>query len=622
MAKHHLRPVLALTGLLAAALLGGCAARPTTYQPGQSVPCAAFGGQKTAPCTFTGDLTLDMTGDAAADAPFNRFTLQYTLSGPVHGTVHYQTAQGAASEEFYLSETQTSFSQLIDGYLQGATATRLEGITLCPLWEGPVTLQLHAATLDTLEVLPDVLLVENDRYRLGVKLSWGGGVSLLEDKQSPRDDITNLLNCHDTGRLIQQSYYGVREYDGYVNGHYMGGAWAYNPVQGGDQYGNRSKIVDVRRTDTSVTVVSRPLDWAKKNCPTQAYYTNTYTLEQDVVRVDNTVLDFSGYPHIDANQELPAFYTVSALGTFVYYGGAAPWTQDALTYLPDMTFWANNPDGMRSLSPDNTETWCAWVDGDGYGVGLYTPGTSLFCAGRYQYNGSTSDRSDATNYVAPVCQLTLPCYQPLSYSYLLGAGTVEQLRAAFTAHRDFVDNAELRQPLVGVDFTALTFDGEEALACFGAANQTKLRYADGCAVLQATESSGADPFINLRYAKSEQPLDAGDYPYLVLTYRTGADNSPHASKAEVFLATDTLREAKGGCSQTFVLQTDGAFHSQVLSLGALPYWKGRINLLRLDYFSNARAGDTFYLYSLLLAKDADEAQRLADQQLAAAQAAT
>lgn len=610
-----------LCTLGAVAMLGGCAPTPAEGPGEGSLPCAAFSGQLPAPCTFSEPLTLDFGADAGAKADFNRFTLLYTLSGPVRGQVVYQTDDGAYNEEFYLSETQNTFSQLIDGYLQGKTAQRLSSITLEPLLAGPVTLQLQGAALDTLEVLPDVLEVENDRYRLGVKLSWGGGISLLQDKRSPREDIGNLLNCHDTGRLIQQSYYGVREYDSYENGRFMDSRWAYNPVQGGDQYGNRSKIVDVRYTENSVTVVSRPLDWAKDNCPTQAYYTNTYTLDKDVVRVDNTVLDFSGYPHADANQELPAFYTVSALGNFVYYGGRAPWSGDTLTWRRELPFWAGEPDCECHLSPDNTECWCAWVDDSDYGVGLYTPGVEVLYAGRFAYNGSTSPDDDATNYVAPLCVLTLPCYRPLSYSYLLAAGTVEELRAAFSARQAFATNDDLRQPLEGVDFTALTFGGEEDFVCFGASNQTRLQYADGCAVLQATESQVADPYIALRYAKSEPALDAQDFPYLVLTYRTDAENSDRADTAELFLATDAQRTAKAGCSQRFALETDGEFHSQVLQPGGLPYWDGRINLLRLDYFSDAREGDTFRLYSLLLAKDEQEAQRLAEQQLAAAKAA-
>ena len=42
-------------------------------------------------------------------------------------------------------------------------------------------------------------------------------------------------------------------------------------------------------------------------------------------KVDNRFVDFSAYTHTAASQELPAFYTVSALGTFCMYTGSSPW---------------------------------------------------------------------------------------------------------------------------------------------------------------------------------------------------------------------------------------------------------------------------------------------------------
>jgi pseudouridine-5'-phosphate glycosidase len=59
----------------------------------------------------------------------------------------------------------------------------------------------------------------------------------------------------------------------------------------------------------SIYVKCRPLDWAKKNVLTPSYMENTYTLCDGYVKVDNRFVDFSGYTHRNADQELPAFYT-------------------------------------------------------------------------------------------------------------------------------------------------------------------------------------------------------------------------------------------------------------------------------------------------------------------------
>ena len=36
----------------------------------------------------------------------------------------------------------------------------------------------------------------------------------------------------------------------------------------------------------------------------------------------------------------------------------------------------------------NTETWCAWVDSNDYGIGLFTPNVEILLVGRFGYNGS------------------------------------------------------------------------------------------------------------------------------------------------------------------------------------------------------------------------------------------
>jgi hypothetical protein len=106
---------------------------------------------------------------------------------------------------------------------------------------------------------------------------------------------------------------------------------------------------------------------------------------------------------------------------------------------------------------------------------------------------------------------------------------------------------------------------------------------------------------------------------MVITYRTAEENSKDAATMELFLSTDLLREAKGGYSTWTPLQTDGAFHSEVLPLSETGFWNGRINLVRFDYFTDGKEGDTMYLYSILLAENEAQAEKLAAAQLKAAE---
>lgn len=177
-----------------------------------------------------------------------------------------------------------------------------------------------------------------------------GGISYLEDLCDGDDSITNLLNSHDTGRLIQQSYYGTNSAP-YKPANYNRNTWYYNPVQGGDQHNNR-------------------------------------------------FIDFSGYTHRNAHQELPAFYTISYLSNFVYYAGNQAWSGDTLTTKADLAVWAGNTDAYFKLK--SRETWGAWVAPTGYGIEVYTPIARILLAGRHQYNGSKDAPADAINYVAPL----------------------------------------------------------------------------------------------------------------------------------------------------------------------------------------------------------------------------
>lgn len=381
---------------------------------------------------FPGALTF--TFPAVSARSFNYYTLRYSADGPLAGTVCYETRDGSREEDFYLEPGDgVSFSSLTDGYLEGEKAHGISAITFRPLGTDSGALRLQALDVSLRPVQKEeTVYLENGRYKVGVHLQWGGGLNYFEDKQDGDETVSNMLNCHDTGRLVQQSYYGTAA-DPYIPSYYNGALWPYNPVQGGDQFGNRSKLVDFSVRGNSIYVKCRPLDWAQNNLPTYSYMENRYTLTGEALQVDNRFLDFSGYDHGGKrDQELPAFYTVSYLDTFVYYNGTAPWTDAPLIREPNLPFWSGNGSCYFKMEEGNTETWCAWLSSNtGYGIGLYTPGVSVLLAGRYNYTGSKEAFSDSTNYVAPLIRMKMPNYEAFSYRYWIAGGEEEELRALF-----------------------------------------------------------------------------------------------------------------------------------------------------------------------------------------------
>ncbi len=370
---------------------------------------------------------------------FNRYTVGYSSTAPIKGEVTYlywndRGEKIARTEEFFLEagDNQT-FASLIDGYLAHTYAWGISRITMKTCDGSTATFSLHSLSGTVEPIYNGTYYLENDRYKLGVLLSWGGGISYIEDKQDGDDSIKNLINRADPGRLVQQSYYGIQNGPHYTAGTYNGTEWRYNPVQGGDVFGNGSKLVDIRVLEDgkSLYIKCRPMDWAKNNEPTPSYMENTYTLAEDGIRVHNRFVDFFGVEHPAHHFELPAFYTISYLGTFHYYNGSKPWTGAPYETLPNEPFWAGNKKAYHSITKGNTETWAAWTAKDGWGIGLYVPGVEILLAGRHEHNGSKDPANGGTSYVAPLRTMAIVSFVPFEYEYIISTGTVADMRTTF-----------------------------------------------------------------------------------------------------------------------------------------------------------------------------------------------
>lgn len=374
--------------------------------------------------------------DTPVGEKFNSYSLTYSTDSHLKGEITYLYENEKYTEEFFLEPGEkVNFLSLCDSALKGKICDSISSVKISAIGSGEASFILEDIAVSTREMpTEDVAYITDGKYKLGVKLTWGGGVSYLEDLADGDESITNLLNDHDTGRLIQQSYYGTDSAP-YKPAKYGENMWCYNPVQGGDQYGNRSKLVDFKIAEDgkSIWVKCQPLDWAQKNMRTPSYMENTYTIEGGCIKVDNRFIDFSGYTHRNAHQELPAFYTISYLSDFVFYNGSNAWKGEALTVKKDLPFWAGNPDAYFNMK--SKETWCAWVAPTGYGVGVYTPIAEILLAGRHQYNGSKDAHNNATNYVAPLITYKLQAFKAFEYSYYITTGSVEEIRAEFAKHK-------------------------------------------------------------------------------------------------------------------------------------------------------------------------------------------
>ena len=547
---------------------------------------------------------LDYTGK-----DFNRVTIRYSSTRALKFKLTYKVGDQAVDDAFFLEAGENvTFNGLILGYLNGDSANSIETIGFDSL-KSTADFSLLELSSSKIDVHNDKsYYVQNDRFKVGVRLNWGGGINYIEDLSCPVNGLTNLVNSHDTGRLVQQSYYGG--YDStYTPGEFNGSTWTYNPVQGGDKYGNSSRLIDLEIGANYIYIKSQPQDWAQNNLITPSYMENKYTVESDHIRVDNRFVDFSGYPHGLSNQELPAFYTVSYLDCFMWYNGVNSWAGEKLTHRADLNFWGDPKyadDCRFHMKDGNTETWCAWTNrSDDFGIGLYVPNIDLFYAGRHEYNGSKDANNNATNYVAPLLTIKLPNYTALEYSYLITTGTLDGIRSTFKAHKDFATNESLHNGYSAeretyVDYTNIDFSNKKNTYVLLEGNHSSVTYNSSAKAVKLRVKGGGDPQTFLDFNDFTPEVKAENYSKLSIEYMIPTSNSASSYSCDLFLCTGDKLVPDGSEMVRSELICDGEYHTLEIDLSSLSFWKGTVNLIRFDFFDECTSGDTMNLRSFRL----------------------
>ncbi len=382
---------------------------------------------------------------------FNYYAFKYSSDANLKGTIEYIQNNEAKSEDFFLTPVETEFYSFTDDYLIKEKADKINSVTFVSLDKDIAELEISGIATFNRKVEKEVIYAENGQLKIGTNLSWGGALSYLEDLDSnvqtvkkdgqiyvdsnaakryktiARDRNVNLINDYDTGRLVQQSYYGTNPNEFYTGGEYMDTVWPYNPVQGGNKYNESSKIVDLRYTDEYIYIKCRPLDWAKeKEYMTPSYMEATYKLVGDRLDVSCSYTDFSGYSSTVREQEMPAFYCVEPLDHFYYCDNGEVKCKD------DLIFW---PDAGHPHFP-SSENWVAYAGEfeDSFGIGLYVPDGTSFIAGIYKHGETTEiecSKDLATCYVTLVRNIELKSFSPIEYNYSITTGTVDEIREKF-----------------------------------------------------------------------------------------------------------------------------------------------------------------------------------------------
>jgi hypothetical protein len=269
-------------------------------------------------------------------------------------------------------------------------------------------------------------VIDNGTLLLKLDLTRGGAISYLSLSGSTR----SIVNIADEGRYIQQSYYAGRSVDRKAEGQSPNWSpWAWNPIQVGDAYRNRAKILDFQKNGNTLYVKCTPMLWDMNNMPAEAEMEQWTTLSGNVLAVRNKLTchrtDNIYAEGILDDQELPAVYPISALKNLYTYLGTLPFTNGILSNPATVSlssgFWG------RYINDTVTENWMAYVDDSKWGIGVYNPICTNFLAGMSGQPGGEAT-SGATSYIAPVKKEILNKNSVYEYEYYLIVGTVDEIR--------------------------------------------------------------------------------------------------------------------------------------------------------------------------------------------------
>ena len=218
--------------------------------------------------------------------------------------------------------------------------------------------------------------LENDRIRLGADLTIGGSITHLSTNDGP-----NMINSHDWGRQIQMSFYsGPNPF--VPDGKKPRKSWAglgWNPIQSGDCYGNRSKVLEHRNDGKEIYVKCRPMHWPLNDQPGQCTFECWYRIEGNLVQVRSRLTNARDdkTQYAGRTQELPAVYTNGRWYKLVSYKGDRPFSGAEPTVLVDK----NDGKGWPWRNFYTPEHWVALLDDSDWGLGVYLPGACAFTGG-------------------------------------------------------------------------------------------------------------------------------------------------------------------------------------------------------------------------------------------------
>ena len=373
-------------------------------------------------------------------------------------------------EKFYIEKGTTEFTMFLDAFRVGAYGAfpkRIDTLSFENVDSekaGRFVLTSVGVSDRTMDIYDDMYITDGT-MKFGTSLSHGGSIKYVgrtdsdvceymdsdgviridkdidPDYYNVTNDDVNFINIFDLGREIQPSYYLKADasngynpktellYDGLEGP-------MYNPIQCGSDGKKSPQIIDYEYKEDYIYVKTRAQDWFYDNDQANGYIETTYSFDGDgVLIVDNRYIDFSQFVESDTNpltystQETPATYFVYPLNYF--------YCETRQGTIFDNTLQPQN--GQNTCKTTKTQSvsggyfygiegknvkydWCAFVNENKFGIGIYMPNADIFVASRgasscsyYQYNTNRQYISTLFDFAE---SQVIPSYAAFNYNYI------------------------------------------------------------------------------------------------------------------------------------------------------------------------------------------------------------
>lgn len=289
----------------------------------------------------------------------------------------------------------------------------------------PVLLAVLAAALGLslrgASAAPDLLTIDNNLIRVGIDRAKGASITWLSSSQHPG----NLVNLHDPGRLIQQSYYAGKRLDRKADGQSPAWSpWTWNPIQGGG-VASWARVTTFERTaDGVLHAVTVPKLWDMPDEEAAAVMRQWTSFEPDMPNVVVVTCEFESQrtlpdqwgPSRESAQEIPACYFIRNLHHVQSYLGGGAWRAEVQPPGPP---WGKCTPPLKTVG----------LFGDnGYGVAIFSPAaTQPWNFGPHGDQASDDPQAAPCMHVAPLDRVALAPQSTYRYRYWLILGTKEEI---------------------------------------------------------------------------------------------------------------------------------------------------------------------------------------------------